>query len=573
MFIYHFNRLIRSRILWGFFAIIIAVAFVAVDSCFRSPQDTLTAGKINGKKISADVFEQTVLAIRGFGRNRDNETSASVVDRRAWEQIAARLTAEKNGMSASKEEVRDTLREAPAFQGANGFDLNRYRLVLADQGLTPAMYERLVSHQLAMMKNAALIDSATWVAPMELEDELAAMTDRFTVHVASVSNRFAGVEMRLTDKDYQKYYEENKESFALPDRVSVKYIAIPVSNYLASVSVPEADLQEYYDSHVNTYTRTTSSNTTETIPFAQVRGQILDELKLEEARYCAETSVTFNIYGKLANAGTNALQTVAAREKLAVRTSPFFGAEDNLYWADNSKDFASAAFELDPERSDSRYGIVKGDKYIFVIEQVAKSPAHTPTFEQVQSELRPRAMAKARNEAFQDYMKELRTDLRKLLDEGKSFADAAKAKALNVSTSITYSVSDIQNQKFDNSFSIAYGAMTLKKGAISEAVPVSGKQSLIVYVQDRQPGDALAAEMMRTQIRSGIARRRNSNLFSEWLTWNLSKQDFKPKRPLAEDEPTSIGSEDEDAGTPAKKPAAKKSPAHKKIATPQAVRK
>ncbi len=554
MFIYHFNRLIRSRILWGFFAIIISVAFVAVGSCFQSPQENLIAGKINGKKITAALFDQTVFAIRGFGRNRDTETSANVIDRRAWEQIAAGLTAARNGMAASKEEVRGMIRETPAFQGANGFDLNRYRMVLADQGLTPAMYESLTEHHLALRKNAALIESATWVAPMELEDELAAMTDRFTVQVATVSNRFAGVEMRLTDKDYLKYYEENKASFALPDRVSVRYIAIPVSNYLDSVSVPEGDLQEYYDSHVNTYTRTTSSNTTETIPYAEVRGTILAELKLEEARYCAETSVTFNIYGKLSQAGSNALETVARQQKLAVRTSPLFGAEDTLYWADNAKDFATAAFELDPERTDSRYGIVKADSSIFVIEQAAVSPAHTPTFEQVLNDLKPRAMAKARSEAFQSYVKELRGDLRKLLDEGKSFAEAAKAKSLNVSTSLTYTVSDIQNQKFDNSFSVAYGAMTLKKGEISEAVPASAVQSLVIYVQDRQPGDALAAEMMRTQIRSSIARRRNSDLFSDWLTWNLSRQDFQPKRPLTDEDTTAIESEeDSDAAARAKK--------------------
>ena len=352
MFIYHFNRLIRNRILWGFFAIIIALAFVAVDSCFKSPQDTLTAGKINGKKISADDFEQTVRAVRGFGRNRDNETSADVVDRRAWEQIAARMTAEKDGMGSSKEEIRDALREAPGFQGANGFDINRYRAVLADQGLTPAMYERLVAHQLAIMKDASLVETATWVAPMELDDELAAMTDRFTVQVASVSNRFAAAEMRLTEKDFLKYYEENKASFALPDRVSVRYIAIPVSNFVASVKVSEDDLKNYYDDHVTTFSRTTSSNTTETIPFAEVRGKILDELKLEEARYCAETSVTFNIYGKLASAGSNALETVAAHEKLTIRKSPLFGAEDTLYWAENAKDFAATAFDLDPERAE-----------------------------------------------------------------------------------------------------------------------------------------------------------------------------------------------------------------------------
>ena len=568
MFIYHFNRLIRSRILWGFFAIIISVAFVAVGSCFKAPQDSMVAGKINGKKISADTLEQAIVAIRGFGRNRDNASSASVVERRAWEQIAARMTAEKNGLAAGKDEVRNTLREAQGFQGANGFDINRYRAVLAEQGLTPAMYERLVAHQLAMMKNAMLVESATWVSPMELDDELAAMTDRFNVRVATVSNRFANVEMRLSDDAYLKFYEENKASFALPDRVAVRYVSIPVTNYLPLVTVSEDDLHEYYDSHIDSYSRTTTNNASATIPFPEVRGKILAELKLDEARYCAETSVTFNIYGKLANAGSNALETVAAKENLTVKTSPLFSIEEPLYWAENAKDFAAAAFDLDPDRADSRFGIVKGNSHVFVIEQIQKSPAHTPAYENVLNDLRPRAMAKARSEAFQSYTKELRADLRKLLDQGKSFSDAAQAKSLNVSTSVTYTVSDIQSQKFDNNLAIAYGAMTLKKGDLSEAVPASATQSLIIYVQDRQLGDALSGEMMRSQIRNSIARRQGGNLFAEWLTWNLSKQTFKPTRPLVADE-DETGIKSDDDAAPVKKPAAPK-PAAPKPAAPKA---
>ena len=534
MFIYHFNRLIRSRILWGFFAIIIAFAFVAVDSCFKSPQDPRKAGSIDGKNISADQFDQVVRAVSGFGRDRDNTTPANVINRRAWEQIAARMTAEKNGMAATTPEVQAAL--ADMFQGPGGFDFNRYRAILAEQGLTPAMYEKIVAHQLTLMKNATLMESAAWIAPMEIDDELAAMTDRFTVQAATVSNAFASVEMRQSEEDLRKFYEENKAAFALPDRIAVRYIAIPVTNYLASVSVPEDDLQEYYDSHIDTYTRTTTNNTTETTPYADVREKILADLQMEEARYCASTAVTFNVYGKLAVTDQNALQTVAQQEGLTVKDSPLFSANDTLYWADNSKDFVSAAFELDPERSDSRFGIVKGDASVYVIERTNFSAAHTPTYEDVLEDLKPRAMAKARSDAFLDYVKELRTDLRKLLDEGKSFTDAATAKALNVTTSLTYSVHSIQSQSFPNNYSIAYGAMTLKKGALSEALPASASHSLLVYVQDRQPGDALAAEMMRAQISAGIARRRGSNLFTDWLTWNLAQKDFKPTRPLTSDD-------------------------------------
>ncbi|HPC49572.1 MAG TPA: hypothetical protein PL016_05520, partial [Kiritimatiellia bacterium] len=78
-------------------------------------------------------------------------------------------------------------------------------------------------------------------------------------------------------------------------------------------------------------------------------------------------------------------------------------------------------------------------------------------------------------------------------------------------------------------------------------------RALLVYVQDRQPGDALAAEMMRAQIRNAIARRRNANLFDAWLSWNLSCQDFQPTRPLddeedGETEKITAPAEDDDAG-------------------------
>jgi hypothetical protein len=546
VFIYHFNRLIRNRILWGFFAIIISLAFVSVGSCMKSPQQGQSAGSINGKAITVAEFDLATKAIRGFGQNRDNETSAAVVDRRAWEQLAAARSANDNGLKASTEEVRNALREAPAFQGPNGFDINRYRYIIAQQNLTPALYEQLVSHQLSLMKDASLVQTGTWISPMELEDELAGMTDLFTVQTIAISNTFVKANMDLTDDDYLKYYEENKKSFALPDQVSVKYIAIPVTNYLAFISVSEDDMIDYYDGNIEDYQQTTTNNTTETAPFAKVKDQIEKVMMLDEARYCANTAITFRVYGKLAMTN-NALEVTAETEGVKAKTSPMFSATEQLYWAQNAEEFLSKAFELDPERNDSRYGIVVGDDFIYVMEQVKMVEAHTPEFEKVLNQIRPQALAKARTEAFTDHSDKITDELNDLMKKGTSFADAAKAKSMNVSTSITYSVNSIREQQFKNSFAIAYGSMSLKKGEISKAIPASAQESLLVYVQDRKQGDALSAEMMRPQVRSGIARRRNNDLFSEWLTWNLKQQEFHPKRPLTEEEEeTSMSSDEKD---------------------------
>ena len=549
MFIYHFNRLIRNRVLWGIFAIFIALAFVGAGSCMKQPQDGQSAGKINGKSITFNDFRLVVRAIRGFGQNRDNETSAAVVDRRAWEQLAARELAEENGINPGNKEVQNALREAQPFQGPNGFDINRYRAIIQQQGFTPALYEKLVAQQLSLSKNAALVQTANWISPMELEDELAGMTDQFTVRTVSISNKFANAKMDLTDDDYLKFYEENKESFALPDQVSVRYIEVPASNYMASVTLTEDDMLAYYDDNIDEYQRSTTNNTTETIPFKEVKSKIEGELKLEQALYCAETNLKFTIYGALAGGKTITLENVAKDKGVKIKSSPLFSASDQLFWAQNGEEFIAAAFELNPEREDSQYGVVAGTDVVYVLEQLKKSEAHTPEFEKVLNKIRPQALAKARNEAFSDYTEKLSDEMSEILKKGKSFADAAKAKAMNVSTSITYSVNTIRNQQFENSFSIAYGSMALKKGEISKAVPTSATESLLIYVEDRKPGDALSAEMMRPQVRSGIARRRATDIFGEWLTWNLKQQDFKPTRPLLEeDEDDASLSADEDKG-------------------------
>jgi len=542
VFIYHFNRMIRNRILWGAFAIIIALAFVGTDSCLREPQDGQSAGKIDGKSITYNDFHLATQAIRGFGSNRDTETSSAVVDRRAWEQIAARQVAAANGLKTHPREIREALLEAPGFQGPNGFDKNRYRIILQQQGLTPELYENLVSEQIALMKNAALAQSANWISPMELENEIAAMTDQFTVRTLSISNKFATAEMNLTQDDYRKFYEDNKESFALPDRVSVRYIEVPASNYIGAVSLTLEDMQQFYDDNIENYQRTTTNDTSETIPFEDVKAEIEKTLQLESALYCAETNLKFTIYGALAGSEQINLEKFAAQKNLPIKSSPLFSATDRLVWAQNHEDFIATAFELDPSREDTKYGIVAGTDKVYVLEQLEQSAAHTPEFEDVLEQIKPRALAKARSDAFKDYYEGLSKEISDLMEDGKSFAEAASAKAMNVSTSITYSVNSIQDQQFKNSFSIAYGAMKLKKGEISEAIPTSMAESVLVYVEDRKQGDALAAEMIRPQVRANIERRSATDTFAQWLSWNLKQRDFKPTAPLAEE-----GTEDDES--------------------------
>jgi len=547
VFIYHFNRLINSRFVWGFFAIIISVAFVSVGSCARSSRGGIVAGKLNGKKISAETFSQAEDAIRGIGRGRNRETPVREVDRKAWEQIAALQVARKNGLAIGVEEVRNEIRGQRGFQDANGFNFNYYLLALREHDTTEAQYETLVRNQLLMMKVGSLIDTASWISPMELDDELDAMTDTFTVQTATISNRFAGVEMRLSDDAYKTFYEENKPQFGLPDRMSVRYISIPVSNYLARVTVSDDEILDYYDSHPDKFKTSDTNSVTGVKPLDEVKDEIVAELQVEEAREGARKDLMFTIFDRSATTPIDSrLEALATREQVEVKTTPLFSQSEPLAWTSDAQAFANAAFELEPESIDTRFAIVDGDAEILVIEYHQKSDAHVPPFEDVEEDVKRRTQDKARVDAFDDYVKEIRGEIAEQIESGKAFEDAAKEKSLNVSTSLTYTVSGMQMKPFENSFSIAYGAMGLAKGGLSEAVPSSATQSLLIYVQDREQGDALSADMMRPQIRAGMVRRRTGTLISDWLKWNLDQQRFEPSRTVSsgDDEETQPSEDD-----------------------------
>jgi hypothetical protein len=58
--------------------------------------------------------------------------------------------------------------------------------------------------------------------------------------------------------------------------------------------------------------------------------------------------------------------------------------------------------------------------------------------------------------------------------------------------------------------------------------------------------------MMRSQIRTSIARRRGNGLMSDWMKWNQTQLQAKPAFPLEDDEPKPAqiqGRQDDDSAS------------------------
>ena len=191
------------------------------------------------------------------------------------------------------------------------------------------------------------------------------------------------------------------------------------------------------------------------------------------------------------------------------RTSLLFPGAENL---------DETLAELDSSSEDLRYGVIASDRTVWLVEKDEVSPAHVPTFEEAKDAIRPRALRDARAEAF-------KASVEALAAKGTNELFAA---AKEVTTNLTFSVTDLRQGEFDDQHSVVRAAMKTVKGELSEFTPTSPSRGIVVYCVDRVPGDAAKAMLVKSQVRGEVSWLQLRQVPDAWKKWNLERMGFQP---------------------------------------------
>ena len=541
MVIHQFNRIIRNKWIWGAFAVAIS-AFFAFDFLLTggdARESKASAGELNGEDIPVSRFSRFAEDARGFGRNRNTTMSNTEVNRAAWENVAAYLVAEKLGLTATDEEVRQNVLRQFSGQGGQ-FDMAAYERILRDNGLTPELFEAAEKRRMTLAKlRMVLMDASRFVSPMELDTAINDVTDRLTVRIVRFKDGATSVP-KLDDKALKAYYDENTNSIALPDCVTVRYVKFQAdgAQRLAQFKITDDEMHDHYDANLNRF-ETQTTNGVVTKKFEEVKGILEKELQLIASVEAYRTNLLFRAYPSDGSSDpkVSRLDVIAKEEKANVRTSPLFSLDGRGYvpgfmsrpaaFAPGVDGFAEAVAELDPESPDLRYGVVTSSNAVYLIERASFVKAHVPSFEEAKGIIRGDAQADAKSKAFKASVDKVRALAAAELAKGKPF-DAKLFGDANVSTSITFSVSSMGRNAFPDATYVAAPAMRLSKGQLSDFVKTAiAGYGLVVYLENRMPGDAAEAQMVRSQIRDELSQAASYAYVSAWNTWNLSRMNLK----------------------------------------------
>ncbi len=547
MVILQFNRLIRNKWIWGVFAIAIS-AFFAFDFLIADLGDSDDrsrageAGMLGDHEVSMKEFQVYAEDARGIGRQRERNMPNSEVNRLAWETLAAMDVATAMKLTASDDEVRQAVLREFRDPSTGGFNMAVYERILHDNGLTPLLFEAYMGRRVTLMKlRGVVLGSSLWVAPSELDSALNDITDKLTVKVAYFTNRDAA-KVKIDDKGVEEYYKDNTNSIALPETMIVRYVKYKADapERLAQFKPTDDELHDYYDASSSRF-ETTTTNGVVTKKFEEVKDIIEKELQLIASLEAYRTNLLFRVYPQDApiDEKGSRLDKIAAADKTKILTSPRFSTTDSFVpgfmqrpemFAADCPGFSAAAAELDAGSVDMRYGVVAGTNAVYLLERIASKDdaAHVPSFAEAKEIIRPRALAAARVKAFKEAVEKKRALAAAELAKGKPF-DAKTLAADNVTTSITFTVMSAGIGAFPDARQVAPAAMKLEKGKLSDFIATANpNRAILVYVENREPGDAADAQMMRSQLRDQLAGAEGSVLGENWNKWNLERIGYTP---------------------------------------------
>lgn len=155
--------------------------------------------------------------------------------------------ADKAGIKASDNEVREVIVAMPAFSKDGVFNEEQYFRTLSANRLMPAEFEESIKADIRAEKMREKVTGSVSVT----EDEVKrAYFDEFrTVDLAYVEvtgDRFAR-SVKVSEEDARKYLDDNSSEFMIPAQVKAFYAYAEYRDFAGRVNVTEKDIKEFYD--------------------------------------------------------------------------------------------------------------------------------------------------------------------------------------------------------------------------------------------------------------------------------------------------------------------------------------
>ena len=220
--------------------------FLQLPGCQQILSDDIDREANNIRNAIANRYGKEAPAVL-HGMN----VRASAVER----LIMTRLVdneAHRLGLTIDDDQLEKTIDTQEAFQTGGQFDVRRYRAILAENNLEPAVYESETREAMLSDAMQSMVTSAVAVSNEEARrayDDFAGKID-----LAYIKIPYSGFEAGITpsDQEVAKFYNDHKELFREPEQIKITFVRYDPTALAGSEAATEPEIQDYYEQNLKT---------------------------------------------------------------------------------------------------------------------------------------------------------------------------------------------------------------------------------------------------------------------------------------------------------------------------------
>lgn len=507
-FIRTHQRLMQFALLLFIFP---SFAFFGLEGYTRLREGDNAVAKVAGHSITQQELdaaqrEQMERFRQMFGEKFDPrmldtpEAKQGILDSLIAQRVLS-VEASKNHLMVSDQALQQTILAVPGLTGADGkFDVERYRSLLAAQGMTPAMYEARLRQDLTLQQVQAGVQASAF-APKTVASRLSDLNDqeREVQEWLFKPSDFVS-HVKVTDEMQKAYYEKNAKQFEVPEQVKAEYVVLNSDVVASQISVSDADIKSYYDQNAKRYVDEEQRRASHILIKADKSGDKATA-KAKAEKLLAQLRKTPSDFAKLAKENS---QDPGSAERGG--DLDFFGRGMMV------KPFEDAAFMLKQgEISD----LVESEFGYHIIQLTAIKPAAGKSLDEVKGQIAADIKKQLAAKKFTEMAEQFTNTVYEQADSLKPVADKLKLKVETVSglTRVPNPAiapnAPFNQQKFLNAL---FSDESVKNKRNTEAIEVAPNTLIAGHVVEYKPVTRRPFEEVQSVIRERVVQEEAAGL-------------------------------------------------------------
>lgn len=280
----------NKRIVQGFLALIaLSFAFFGVDSYMRDGGAGADLAKVGDSKITAQQFEQAWRdqqdrMRQSLGPNYKPEAMNTPEARLAVlnslvDQRMLLIEASKGRLAAGDDLLREIISKIPSLQENGQFSMARYEAALRGQGTTQQQFEAQLRQDLILQQLVGAVGDSGIVSNTSADAILRIQSEERQVAELRIAPEQFANKVKIDAASVQKYYDENKKQFELPEQAKAEYVVLSLDALLAQISVSDAEVKTWYEGHKDRYQQAEERRASHILVMANADASAADKAK------------------------------------------------------------------------------------------------------------------------------------------------------------------------------------------------------------------------------------------------------------------------------------------------------